>query len=119
MTVYSDRLEEAKRVIFAYVAERTCEAWTDDDRTVTFSQILKAYPMPKYRIRKALRQLRDEGLLKYAHVKIYDGYDLYPPINGYLITQKARETDAFKSIEEKVREKWQELCGFVEKEEEE
>lgn len=51
-----------------------------------------------YQVRKNMRSLSDEGLVKLNTYNYSDEYDCYPPVKMYSLTQKAREQEEVKEL---------------------
>lgn len=58
----------------------------------------------KYHVRKHVKTLLEEGYLKKGIRKggFNDDYTPYPPLKGYEITNKTRETELFKQVRNEV-----------------
>lgn len=91
--------------------------YAPDKAVVRMSNIVSLLKWTKYRIRKALKELRELELIEYTSqgcpaLVSYDGElvdEAHPPINGYALTKKAFETDAWKEMYadyEKGMEEW-------------
>ena len=75
---------------------------------VPISNIVSLLEWTKYRVRKALKELRELGLIEYtsqgcpaivsygaeSYPELID--DAHPPINGYSLTKKAFESELWK-----------------------
>ena len=87
-----------------------------DKAVVPISNIVSLLKWTKYRVRKALKELRELELIEYtsqgcpaiisygaeSYLELID--DAHPPINGYALTKKAFESEL-----------WQECCSEWEK----
>ena len=79
-----------------------------DRAVITISNLLKLNPeFTKYKMRKALKELRTDGLIEYTSqgcpaVESMGEYreliyEAGPPINGYALTKKGFKSDIFKT----------------------
>ena len=78
----------------------------DDKAVVPISSLVNALEWTKYRTRKALKELRELGLIEYtsqgcpAIVSYGEITELIceaqPPINGYALTEQGFETELYK-----------------------
>lgn len=83
----------------------TCYA--PDKAVVPISNIVSLLKWTKYRVRKALKELRGLELIEYTSqgcpaIVSYGEYtelvdDAHPPINGYALTKKAFESELWKT----------------------
>lgn len=91
--------------------------YAPDKAVVRISNIVSLLKWTKYRVRKALKELRELGLIEYTSqgcpaLVSYEGElvdEAHPPINGYALTKKAFETDTWKekyAEYEKGMEEW-------------
>lgn len=78
--------------------------YAPDKAVVPISNIVSLLKWTKYRVRKALKELRGLELIEYTSqgcpaIVSYDAElidDAHPPINGYALTKKAFESDLWK-----------------------
>lgn len=92
-----------------------------DKAVVPISNIVSLLKWTKYRVRKALKELRELELIEYtsqgcpaivsygaeSYPELID--DAHPPINGYALTKKAFESKLWKELYakwEKSMEEW-------------
>ncbi len=82
--------------------------YTPDKAVVPISNIVNLLKWTKYRVRKALKELRELELIEYtsqgcpaivsygaeSYPELID--DAHPPINGYALTKKAFESELWK-----------------------
>ena len=95
--------------------------YAPDKAVVPISNIASLLKWTKYRVRKALKELRELELIEYtsqgcpaivsygaeSYPELID--DACPPINGYALTKKAFESDLWKNLHagwEKSMEEW-------------
>ena len=95
--------------------------YTPDKAVVPISNIVSLLKWTKYRVRKALKELRELELIEYtsqgcpaivsygveSYPELVD--DARPPINGYALTLKAFESDLWREMYaewEKSMEEW-------------
>ncbi len=81
-----------------------------DGSVLSAKDIANATKMSKYKILKILHELRDEGLVERASqgcpAQISYGEitelicEAMPPLNGWALTPKGRETDIYKAVED-------------------
>lgn len=77
-----------------------------DKAVVTISDLVSMLKWTKYRARKALKELRELGLIEYTSVgcPAIASYgeitelveEAHPPINGYALTEKGFESELYK-----------------------
>lgn len=95
--------------------------YAPDKAVVPISNIASLLKWTKYRVRKALKELRELELIEYtsqgcpaivsygaeSYPELID--DAHPPINGYALTKKAFESELWKNMHaewEKSMEEW-------------
>lgn len=103
--------DDAKKVLEVIMS---CEislytaCYVPDKAVVPISNIVSLLKWTKYKVRKALKELRELELIEYtsqgcpaivsygaeSYPELID--DAHPPINGYALTKKAFESDLWK-----------------------
>lgn len=74
------------------------------ESVVSVVYVAKALRISRYRVKKLIDSLRNEGLLELHCVNTsWDGEDINPPYWGYMITEKAKETDQYKALAERYK----------------
>ena len=74
------------------------------ESVVSVVYVAKALRISRYRAKKLIDSLRNEGLLELHCVNTsWDGEDINPPYWGYMITEKAKETDQYKALAERYK----------------
>ncbi len=94
-----------------------------DLRVLPAQSIANATEMSKYKVLKILHELRDDGLVERASqgcpAQVSYGEitelicDAMPPLNGWALTAKGRETDVYKAVKdefERGMEEWAKGC---------
>lgn len=90
------------------VFEKLCHAlaFTWETNVITSKEIAHATNLSVYKVRKALRQLAENGFIEKhsegcpACCDSYTGeliHESYPPRNGWRLTEKGYQTDIYKS----------------------
>jgi len=74
------------------------------ESVVSVVYVAKALRISRHRAKKLIDSLRREGLLELHCVNTsWDGEDINPPYWGYMITEKAKETDQYKALAERYK----------------
>ena len=77
------------------------------------TQIANALEKPLKDVKKELKRLKEQGLVRSARYHEYDDWDCMIHLyNGYEITQAARKTEEYKAAYEEEREIVKEIFGF-------
>lgn len=121
MNEYSDR-EKVLRIISRIVVDYY------DVYVISTKRIATIAKLSKYKTFKVLHELRDEGLVERAsqcpaQVSYGDVVELIgeamPPINGWTITDKGRETSIYKVTEDEYKREMMKLAmGYNEEDNE-
>ena len=105
-------LEEAKEKIFKTIINCQISTYTSlyapDEAVITIGNLIDLIDgLTKYKARKALKILRDDGFICYKSqgcpaIVSYGEYaelvyDAAPPINGYALNKKAYDTEEWKT----------------------
>lgn len=102
----TDEASDVLSIIISCEISRYSNVYAPDRTVVPISSIEVVLEISKYRIRKALKELRELGLIEYtsqgrpAIVSYGEVTELVcealPPINGYALTEKGFETELYK-----------------------
>jgi hypothetical protein len=100
--------EELKQRVLNHIVN--ADIATYGDYVMSISNLMVFEPgFTKYRLRKVLKELLNDGLIKYTSrgCPAVEDYvngevlelvcDASPPVNGYVLTDKGHETDAYKT----------------------
>lgn len=124
--------EEAKKKIFSMLISCQISTYTSlyapDEAVVTISNIVSSIDgMTRYRARKALHALIDDGLICYKSqgcpaIVSFGEYqelvaDAAPPINGYTLTEKGYKSEEWKQAYRAWEESMEEWCAHDEEDE--
>lgn len=99
---------ELKKQVFTEICNAETVTYCDNSGVITISDLMNFIPgVTKYRMRKILRELKEEGLIEYRSKGCPGEEDPYyhewncdpaPPINGYALTEKGMETETYKTV---------------------
>jgi DNA-binding HxlR family transcriptional regulator len=99
---------ELKKQVFTKICEVENVVYHSNSGVITTSNLMDFIPgVTKYRMRKILRELKEEGLIEYRSIGCPGEEDPYyhewecdpaPPINGYALSEKGMETEIYKNV---------------------
>jgi len=96
-----------KEDVFRYMCESTAKAGLFP---VSTSKIASQFGATKYNVRKCIRELASDGLVRRTHASVMD-YDGCPHcFHGFALTEKAQKTSVYEEHEEKAME---ESAAFI------
>ena len=53
----------------------------------------------RYQVNKHIKALKEKGMIEYKSIHCPDEYEIYPPINGYIVTEKGKKSLIYKKEE--------------------
>lgn len=65
--------------------------------TISLVELSHFLKTSRYQVKKHVNTLRSEGLIELKCIPNWDEEENYPPYWGYALTDKGRETEAFKN----------------------
>ena len=117
------RTKILEHIVNAQISTFT-SCYAPPEAVVTSTQLAEWIGVSKYKIRKVIQTLVEDGLIKYKSqgcpaVESFGEYrelvcDSRPPINGYCLTEKGYQTETYKKADKEFEESLREWANAKE-----
>ena len=91
-----------KAELFSLMCSTTASIMNYYTDLISIPAIAQIFNTTKYRVRKLMKELESEGLVKSGHESCYSDYnEQYYIVRGFCLTRAARETPEYKDAVER------------------